>query len=332
MSTKIAINGFGRIGRLAFRRMLKDSNYEIVAINDLTDAHTLAHLLKYDSAHGRLHAKVESKEGAILVDGKEYKIYSEKDPSNLPWAQLGVDVVLESTGFFTEASKAEAHIKAGAKKVLISAPAKGGVKTVVYNINHEILNKDDKIVSAASCTTNALAPLAHVLEENFGIVKGVMNTIHSYTNDQRVQDAPHIDLRRARAAAANIIPTSTGAAAAIGLVLPSLSGKLDGMSLRVPTITGSLVDLTVELKKEVSIDEINSAFAKHANESMEYNNDPIVSSDIIGDSHGSVFDSTMTMKLDVDGKSMYKVFAWYDNETSYVAQLIRVMGHFSKLH
>lgn len=334
MTIKVAINGFGRIGRLSFRRMFNDKNIEIVAINDLTNAKTLAHLLKYDTAHRMMNAAVtynKETNNEIIVNGRKIPVFAERDPANLPWGKLGIDVVIESTGIFTDKEGAEKHLKAGAKKVVISAPAKGDIPTVVYNVNHSILKSTDKIVSAASCTTNALAPMANVLEKKFGIVSGLMNTIHAYTADQRLQDAPHSDLRRARAASASIVPSTTGAAKAIGLVLPELQGKLHGLAVRVPTITGSLVDLSVELKKQPSIDEINKAMKEAANESFAYLEDEIVSSDIIGDNHGSLFDPFLTMALDVDGKKTYKVFTWYDNESSYVSQLVRVVNYVGNL-
>lgn len=334
MAIKVAINGFGRIGRLSFRRMFNDKNIEIVAINDLTNAKTLAHLLKYDTAHRMMNAAVtynKETNNEIIVNGRKIPVFAEKDPINLPWGKLGIDVVVESTGFFTDKEGAEKHLKAGAKKVVISAPAKGDIPTVVYNVNHSILKNTDRIVSAASCTTNALAPMANVLEKKFGVVSGLMNTIHAYTADQRLQDAPHSDLRRARAASASIVPSTTGAAKAIGLVLPQLQGKLHGLAVRVPTITGSLVDLSVELKKQPSIEEINNAMKEAANESFAYLEDEIVSSDIIGDNHGSLFDPFLTMALDVDGKKTYKVFTWYDNESSYVSQLVRVVNYVGNL-
>lgn len=334
MAIKVAINGFGRIGRLSFRRMFNDKNIEIVAINDLTNAKTLAHLLKYDTAHRMMNAAItynKETNNEIIVNGRKIPVFAEKDPANLPWGKLGIDVVIESTGIFTDKEGAQKHLTAGAKKVVISAPAKGDIPTVVYNVNHTILKNTDNIVSAASCTTNALAPMANVLENKFGIVSGLMNTIHAYTADQRLQDAPHSDLRRARAASTSIVPSTTGAAKAIGLVLPQLQGKLHGLAVRVPTITGSLVDLSVELKKQPSIDEINKAMKEAANESFAYLEDEIVSSDIIGDNHGSLFDPFLTMALDVDGKKTYKVFTWYDNESSYVSQLIRVVNYVGNL-
>ena len=330
--TRIAINGFGRIGRLIFREIFNDPEFEIVAINDLTDAATLAHLLKYDTAHGKLNENISHTENSIVVNGKEYRVYSEKDPLNLPWKELNVDIVIEGTGRFVTKEGAELHIQAGAKKVFITAPAKSeGVKTVVYSVNEDIITPEDKILSGASCTTNCLAPIANVLEKNFGIEKGFMTTVHSYTADQRLQDAPHKDLRRARAAASNMVPTTTGAAIAIGKVIPSLDIKLNGLSLRVPTITGSFVDLTVELKKDATVQEINEAMKKSASESLEYSTEPIVSSDIIGAKAGSIFDSLLTSVLEVEGKKLYKVYAWYDNESSFVAQYVRTLRHIGKL-
>ncbi|MEC9484935.1 MAG: type I glyceraldehyde-3-phosphate dehydrogenase [Candidatus Izemoplasma sp.] len=329
MAIKVAINGFGRIGRLAFRLMDDDPDFEIVAINDLTDAETLAHLLKYDSAQGRYKTDAISVDGdKIVVDGDPIKIYAERDPEDLPWKELGVEVVLECTGFFTSKDKAQKHINAGAKKVVISAPAKGDLKTVVYNVNHEELDGTENIVSGASCTTNCLAPIAKVLDDEFGLVKGFMTTIHSYTNAQNTLDGPNpkgINSRRGRAAAANIVPTSTGAAVAVGKVLPKLNGKLDGMAMRVPTVTGSCVDLVVELEKEVTEEEVNAAMKKHANETLGYTEDPIVSSDTIGITYGSLFDAKLTKVMTVDGRQMVKVISWYDNEMSYTAQMIRTM-------
>ncbi len=331
MAIKVAINGFGRIGRLAFRQFIGNKKVEVVAINDLTSAKTLAHLLKYDSAHRKCEAKISNTENEIVVNGKRIPVYAEKDPAALPWKKLGIDVVIESTGRFVDAEGASKHLEAGAKKVVISAPAKGDIPTVVYNVNHKILKASDKIVSAASCTTNALAPMAKALHENFTIKSGLMNTIHAYTADQRLQDAPHSDLRRARAAAVSIVPSTTGAAKAIGLVLPELKGKLHGLAVRVPTITGSLVDLSVELEKQPTVEQINAVMKKASNESFDYLEDEIVSSDIIGDNHGSVFDPFLTMALEVDGKKTYKVFTWYDNESSYVSQLVRVVTYVGSL-
>lgn len=330
---KIAINGFGRIGRLVFRKLFGKKDAKIVAINDLTDTKTLAHLLKYDSAHGIWEeVKISYDETNIIVNGEKIPVFMEKDPANLPWNKIGVDLVIECTGRFVNKEGAHNHIKAGAKKVVISAPAKGdNIPTIVYGVNHETIKVSDTIISGASCTTNALAPMAAVIHKHFGIVKGFMTTIHAYTADQRIQDAPHRDLRRARAAAVNMIPTSTGAAKAIGLVLPELKGKLHGLAVRVPTITGSIVDLTVELKKSPSVDEINKVMEKEANETLGYNADQIVSCDIIGETHGSIFDPNLTMMLDVNGQKMYKLFTWYDNESSYVNQLVRTILYFIKL-
>ncbi len=334
MAIKVAINGFGRIGRLAFRVMNENPDFEIVALNDLTDADTLAYLLKYDTAQGRYKSDSVSVDGDnIVVDGKAIKVYAQRDPEDLPWGELGVEVVLECTGFFTAKDKAEKHIKAGAKKVVISAPAKGDVKTVVYNVNHDILDGTETVVSGASCTTNCLAPIAKVLDDNFGLVKGFMTTVHAYTNDQNTLDAPHvkgINARRGRAAAANIVPTSTGAAVAVGKVLPQLNGKLDGIALRVPTITGSCVDLVVELEKTVTKEEVNAAVKAAANESLGYTEDPIVSSDTIGIEYGTLFDAQMTKVMTVDGKQMVKVLTWYDNEMSYTQQMIRTIAYLAE--
>lgn len=327
MAVKVAINGFGRIGRLALRLMVGNPEFDVVAINDLTDAHMLAHLFKYDSAQGRFEGTIEVKEDAFVVNGKEIKTFAKANPEELPWGELGVDVVLECTGFFTKKEKAEAHIKAGAKKVVISAPATGDLKTVVYNVNHDILDGTETVISGASCTTNCLAPMAKVLEDNFGIVEGLMTTIHAYTNDQNTLDGPHRkgDLRRARAAAANIVPNSTGAAKAIGLVIPELAGKLDGNAQRVPVITGSLTELVCTLDKKVTVEEVNAAMKAASNESFGYTEDPIVSSDVIGISFGSLFDATQTKIMEVDGQQLVKVASWYDNEASYTNQLIRTL-------
>ncbi len=330
---RIAINGFGRIGRLAFRR-LWEQKIKVVAINDLTDPKTLAHLLKYDSAHRTfLKDKIKYDDKNIIVEGTKIRIYSEKDPSNLPWKTEKIDLVIESTGFFRTQETAGLHLTAGAKKVVISAPADEKTKTIVYNVNHKILTKTDKIISGASCTTNCLAPVVNVLDKEFGVVKGNMTTVHAATNDQRLLDLPHSDLRRGRAVFGNIIPTSTGAAQAVGLVLPQLNGKLDGAALRIPVITGSIVDLTVELKKSVTVEKINSAMKKYENETLAYCEDPIVLADVVGETHGSIFDATLTKVMDVKGtKQLVKVFAWYDNEYSYVCQLIRTVLHFAKLN
>jgi len=333
---KIAINGFGRIGRLAFRLIEDKPEFEVVAINDLTDAKTLGNLLKYDTTQGRFKTdSLEIKENQLVVDGNPVTIYSERDPENLPWKALGVDVVLECTGFFRTKESAEKHIKAGARKVIISAPAKGDVKTIVYNVNHNILDGSEKVLSGASCTTNCLAPVAKVLHDSFGIKKGLMTTIHGYTNDQNTLDGPHTDLRRGRAAAQNIVPTSTGAAVAVGLVLPELKGKLDGGAMRVPVPTGSLVDLVVELNKNVTAEEINGAIQAASQDELKgtlgYTEDPIVSSDVIGITYGSLFDGLSTKVMTEEGKQMVKVISWYDNEMSYVAQLIRLTQHVANL-
>lgn len=334
MSTvKVAINGFGRIGRLVFRQIYNMEGIDVVAINDLTSPAVLAHLLKYDSAQGRFGQNVTSTDNAIVVNGHEIKIYAQKDPAQIPWGQHDVDVVIESTGFFTDAAKAQAHITAGAKRVVISAPATGDLKTVVYNVNHNILDGSETIISCASCTTNCLAPMAKTLNDKFGIVTGIMSTIHAYTNDQNTLDAPHPkgDLRRARAAAANIVPNSTGAAKAIGLVLPELKGKLDGGAQRVPTITGSVTELYSILEKSTTTEEINAAMKAASNESFGYTEDEIVSSDIIGINFGSLFDATQTKVMTVGDKQMVKTVSWYDNEMSYVSQLVRTVHHFAKL-
>ena len=332
MSTvKVAINGFGRIGRLVFRQIYNMKGIEVVAINDLTSPAVLAHLLKYDSAQGRFDQKVTSTDNSIVVDGHEVKIYAQRDPSQIPWGVHNVDVVIESTGFFTDKDTAAKHITAGAKKVVISAPATGDLKTVVFNVNHEILDGSETIISCASCTTNCLAPMAKVLNDKYGIVQGIMTTIHAYTNDQNTLDAPHPkgDLRRARAAAANIVPNSTGAAKAIGLVLPELKGKLDGSAQRVPTITGSLTELVSVLAKPVTVEEINAAMKAASNESFGYNEDEIVSTDIIGSTYGSLFDATQTKVLTVGDKQLVKTVSWYDNENSYVSQLVRTVHFFA---
>lgn len=330
---KVAINGFGRIGRLAFRQIYNMEGIDVVAINDLTKPNVLAHLLKYDSAQGRFDAEVKSTDDTITVNGNEIKIYAQKDPAQIPWGQHEVDVVLECTGFFTDADKAKAHITAGAKRVVISAPATGDLKTVVFNVNHNILDGSETIISCASCTTNCLAPMAKVLNDKFGIVTGIMSTIHAYTNDQNTLDAPHPkgDLRRARAAAANIVPNSTGAAKAIGLVLPELKGKLDGGAQRVPTITGSLTELVSLLSKKTSAEEINAAMKEAANESFGYNEDEIVSTDIIGTHFGSLFDATQTKVMTVGDSQLVKTVSWYDNEMSYVSQLVRTVKYFAGL-
>ena len=330
---KIAINGFGRIGRLCFRETFGSEEFEVVAINDLTDAHTLAHLLKYDTAQKRYEGHtIESDENNLIVDGKNIRIYAEKDPANLPWKDLGVDVVFECTGFFTKKEDAMAHINAGAKKVIISAPAKGDVKTVVFNVNENVLDGTEEIISAASCTTNCLAPLAKVMHDNFTIKYGTMTTIHAYTNDQNTLDSPHRkgDLRRARAAAENIVPNSTGAAKAIGLVIPELAGKLDGSAQRVPVPTGSLVELVCVLDKRVTKEEVNGAMKNAANETLGYTEDEIVSSDVIGIRYGSLFDATQTKIVDTPEGQLVKVVSWYDNEMSYTCQMIRTAKYLMR--
>jgi glyceraldehyde 3-phosphate dehydrogenase len=332
MSTiKVAINGFGRIGRLVYRQIYNMQGIDVVAINDLTSPKTLAHLLKYDSAQGRFEKNVTATEDAIVVENDTIKIYAQKDPSQIPWGSHDVDVVLECTGFFTDKEKAMAHIKAGAKRVVISAPATGDLKTVVFNVNHEILDGTETVISCASCTTNCLAPMAKVLNDKYGIVTGIMTTIHAYTNDQNTLDAPHPkdDLRRGRAAAANIVPNSTGAAKAIGLVLPELKGLLDGSAQRVPTITGSLTELVTILKSKVTAEEINAAMKAAANESYGYTEDEIVSTDIIGTTFGSLFDATQTKVMTAGDTQMVKTVSWYDNENSYVSQLVRTLHYFA---
>ena len=334
MSTvKVAINGFGRIGRLVFRQIYNMKGIDVVAINDLTSPKVLAHLLKYDSAQGRFEDEVKSTDTAIVVNGEEIKIYAQKDPVQIPWGTHDVDVVIESTGFFADKDKSEAHIKAGAKKVVISAPATGDLKTVVFNVNHNILDGSETIISCASCTTNCLAPMAKVMNDSFGINIGFMTTIHAYTNDQNTLDAPHAkgDLRRARAAAANIVPNSTGAAKAIGVVLPELKGKLDGGAQRVPVITGSLTELTTILNKKTTVEEVNAAMKAAANESFGYNVDEIVSSDVIGMHFGSLFDATQTKVITVGDNQLVKTVSWYDNEMSYVFQLVRTVNYFAGL-
>ena len=333
MAVKVAINGFGRIGRLALRLMVENPEFDVVAINDLTDAHMLAHLFKYDSAQGRFNGTIEVKEDAFVVNGHTIKTFAQADPKNLPWGDLGVDVVLECTGFFTKKEKAEDHIKAGAKKVVISAPATGDLKTVVFNVNDDILDGTETVISGASCTTNCLAPMAKVLEDKYGIVEGLMTTIHAYTNDQNTLDGPHKkgDLRRARAAAANIVPNTTGAAKAIGLVIPALKGKLDGAAQRVPVITGSLTELVTVLNKQVTVEEINAAMKAATNESFGYTEEELVSSDIIGIHYGSLFDATQTRVMTVGDRQLVKTVAWYDNEMSYTSQLIRTLKKFVEL-
>ncbi len=326
---RVAINGFGRIGRLTFKTLLEKENVAVVAINDLTDNATLAHLLKYDSVHGKFNGTVSSDAESITVNGQKIKVFEERNPADLPWAELNVDTVLESTGIFRDAAGAGKHITAGAKKVVISAPAQGGITTIVLGVNEETLTASDTIVSNASCTTNCLAPMIKVLDDNFGVEKGFITTTHAYTSDQRLQDAPHSDLRRARAAAYSIIPTSTGAAKAVGLVLPHLAGKLDGIAMRVPIPDGSVTDLTAVLKKEVTADEVNAAMKKASQEGlkgiMEYTEDPIVSIDIVGNSHSVIFDSKLTSAMG----NLVKIVGWYDNEAGYsnrAADLIVKLG------
>ena len=325
MSTKIAINGFGRIGRLTFRILIESDKVEVVAINDLTAVDMLAHLLKYDSAHGRFNGTVTHTENSLIVNGKEITVYAQRDPETLPWGEIGVEVVVESTGFFTNAEGMGKHITAGAKKVVLSAPAKGDIKTIVLGVNDDQLTDADTMVSNASCTTNCLSPMAKVLDEKFGIDSGFMCTIHAYTSDQRIQDAPHSDKRRARAAAVNMIPTSTGAAKAVALVLPQLKGKLDGYAMRVPTITGSATDLTVQLSREVTAEEINAAMKEAAEGPLKgilmYTEDPIVSSDIVGDKHSCIFDAGVTSAKG----NLVKVLGWYDNEAGYSARLANLV-------
>ena len=335
---KVAINGFGRIGRLAFRQMFGAEGYEIVAINDLTDAKMLAHLLKYDSSQGR-YAKgdtVVAKENSIVVDGKEITIYAQKNPEDLPWGELGVDVVLECTGFFASKEKASAHLKAGAKKVVISAPAGNDLPTIVYSVNEKTLTKDDTVISAASCTTNCLAPMAATLHKYAPIVSGIMTTVHAYTGDQMVLDGPHRkgDLRRARAAAANIVPNSTGAAKAIGLVIPELNGKLIGSAQRVPVPTGSTTILVAVVKgKDVTVDGINAAMKAASSASFGYTEEPLVSSDIVGITYGSLFDATQTMVTKIDDDTyQVQVVSWYDNENSYTSQMVRTIKYFAELN
>lgn len=319
---KVAINGFGRIGRHSFKFLLANPNIEVVAINDLTDNKTLAHLLKYDSIHGRFNGTVDYNETHLIINGKEILALSERNPTNLPWAKLGVDVVLESTGFFTDKEKAMGHIEAGARKVVISAPGTGDLKTIVLGVNEEILDGTEQVLSNASCTTNCLAPMVKILDENFGLVHGFMTTVHAYTADQNLHDAPHRDLRRARAAACSIIPTSTGAARAVELVLPNLKGKLNGTSMRVPVPDGSVTDFTCIVKRNVTVEEVNAAFKKEAEGKLkgllEYNTDSIVSVDIIGNTHSCILDSELTMVM---GGNMVKVVGWYDNETGYSARV-----------
>ena len=333
MTVKVGINGFGRIGRLAFRRIQEVEGIEVVAINDLTDSKMLAHLLKYDTTQGRFNGDVEVHDGFFNVNGKEVKVLANRNPEELPWGDLGVEIVLECTGFFTSKEGAEKHLKGGAKRVVISAPGGNDVPTIVYNTNHDILTGEETVISGASCTTNCLAPMADVLNKEFGIAEGLMTTIHAYTGDQMTLDGPHPggDFRRARAAAENIVPNTTGAAKAIGLVIPELNGKLDGAAQRVPVATGSLTELVTILDKKVTVDEVNAAMKAAANESYGYTADPIVSSDIIGMTYGSLFDETQTKVMSVGDNQLVKTVAWYDNEMSYNAQLVRTLEYFAKL-
>ena len=328
MAVKVAINGFGRIGRLVFRIMEEDPNFDVVAINDLTEADQLAYLLKYDTSHRVYRVnEISSTEDSIIVGERKIKIFSEKDPENLPWKDLDIDIVFECTGVFTDKDKASAHIKAGAKKVIISAPAKGDLKTIVYNVNEKTLDGTEEIISAASCTTNCLAPVLRIIDYYFKIKKGYMTTVHAYTNDQATLDIPHkkgFQSRRGRAAASNIVPTSTGAASAIGKVLPNLEGKLDGIAMRVPVTTGSVIDLSLELEKNTTVEEINKAFEINQNETIQITKDPIVSSDIIGSHIGALVDTGLTNVITVDGKQLVKVVAWYDNEMGYSTQMVRL--------
>ena len=333
---KVAINGFGRIGRLVFRIMEEDKNFEVVAINDLTDAEQLAYLLKYDTSHGNYRVNDISFDGNYLIVGnRKIRVFSETDPSKLPWGELNIDEVFECTGRFTDKDSASAHITAGAKKVIISAPAKGDLKTIVYGVNENTLDGSEKVISAASCTTNCLAPVLNIIEKNIGIIKGFMTTVHAYTNDQATLDIAHkkgIKARRGRACAANIIPASTGAASAIGLVIPSLKGKLDGGALRVPVTDGSIIDLTLELNRNVTKEEINKLFIDNSNNTIGYTSDPIVSSDIIGSSLGALVDGELTNIVEVDGKQLVKIVAWYDNEMSYSYQMVRTAKYFGELN
>lgn len=328
---KIAINGFGRIGRLVFRLMEEDSYFDVVAVNDLTDPEQLAYLLKYDTNHRNYEREVTFDDDGIIVDGKKVQVFAEMNPEKLPWKELGIDLVFECTGKFTKEEEAMKHVVAGAKKVLVSAPCKGNVKTIVYNVNDDIIDSYDKILSAASCTTNCLAPVVKLIDDNFGIIKGFMTTIHAYTNDQVTLDVSHkkgITERRGRSCAMNIVPTSTGAASAIGKVIPSLDGKLSGGAIRVPVSDGSLIDLSLELKEKTTVDEINSMFMNNENETIKGTFDPIVSSDIIGSVYGAVVDLSLTKVLEEDGKQLVKVIAWYDNEMGYSSQMVRTARKF----
>ncbi|MEC0176868.1 type I glyceraldehyde-3-phosphate dehydrogenase [Paenibacillus favisporus] len=334
MTVKVGINGFGRIGRLAFRRIQDVEGVEVVAINDLTNAKMLAHLLKYDTTQGTFHGDIEVHDGAFKVNGKEVKVLAKRNPEELPWGELGVDIVLECTGFFTTKEKAELHLKGGAKKVVISAPATGDMKTIVYNVNHDTLDGTETVISGASCTTNCLAPMAKALHDKFGIQSGLMTTVHAYTGNQNTLDAPDPkgDFRAARASAENIVPYSTGAAKAIGLVLPELKGKLDGASQRVPVPTGSVTELVAVLNTKVTVEQVNAAMKQASDpETFGYTEDEIVSSDIKGITFGSLFDATQTKVLTVGDQQLVKTVAWYDNEMSYTAQLVRTLEHFAKI-
>ena len=330
---KIAINGFGRIGRLALRKILEEKNMEVVAINDLTDTNMLAHLLKYDTAQGVFDKEVSFDDENIIVDGKKIKVFKDSEPENLPWKELDVDIVLECTGVFTKKDLAMKHINSGVKRVIVSAPSDGDVKTIVYNVNHEDIDKDDVIISAASCTTNALAPAAKIINDNYKIVVGYMSTIHAYTNDQNLLDLPHRkgNLRRARAAASNIVPSSTGAAKAIGKVIKDLDGKLDGSAVRVPVISGSLIELTCEVEKIVTEEEINKLFFDNKNDTIGYTDIEVVSSDIVGTTNGGIFDSTLTKVVNNGDKQLIKISVWYDNEMGYTSQMIRTCKYLGDI-
>ena len=330
MSVKVAINGFGRIGRLALRRVLEmDTELEVVAINDLTDNKDLAYLLKYDTAQGRFPHEVSVKDDALVVGGKDIKVFAEKDASQLPWGDLGIDIVLECTGFYVSKDKSQAHLDAGAKRVLISAPASGDLKTIVYGVNHDTLTSDDQIVSAASCTTNCLAPMVNVLNNEFGVDRGLMSTIHAYTATQVLQDAP--GGRKNRAGAANAIPASTGAAKAVGKVIPAVNGKIDGTAVRIPTITGSMVELYSVLNKEVTVEEVNAAMEKASSSAFLYTEDEIVSADVIGVPAGSIFDATQTKIMDSDNGQLVKTVAWYDNEYGFTGNMVSTLEYFASL-
>ncbi len=328
---RIAINGFGRIGRTALRLLENDKDIEVVAINDLTDPLQLAYLYKYDSVHRKNNSKINFDEDELFVKNRKIKVFAEPDPSKLPWKELNIDIVLECTGIFTSGEKCQAHLDAGAKHVIISAPAKDDVKTIVYGVNHDILSKDDKVISAASCTTNCLAPVLHLIDKKYGIVKGFMTTVHAMTNDQETLDIPHkkgISSRRGRAASLNIIPTSTGAASQIGKVIPHLNGKLDGIAFRVPVGDGSVIDVTLELKNNTTSDDVNNMFKSNQSKVIKYTDDPIVSGDIIGEECGATVDGLLTNVVEEDGHQLLKVVAWYDNEVGYTAQMIRTMKLF----